>query len=140
MKKVFIFLIFNFIFSPLSAQDIAVLKYEGGGDWYGNPTALPNLASFCNENIDTKINEKPKNVEVGDIDIFQYPFLHMTGHGNVFFSDEDADNLRSYLLSGGFLHIDDNYGMQPYIIKELKKVFPNTELMLLFPPIPITDQ
>jgi len=131
MKKVFIFLIFNFIFSPLSAQDIAVLKYEGGGDWYGNPTALPNLASFCNENIDTKINEKPKNVEVGDIDIFQYPFLHMTGHGNVFFSDEDADNLRSYLLSGGFLHIDDNYGMQPYIIKELKKVFPNTELIEL---------
>ena len=131
MKKVFIFLIFNFIFSPLSAQDIAVLKYEGGGDWYGNPTALPNLASFCNENIDTKINEKPKNVEVGGIDIFQYPFLHMTGHGNVFFSDEDADNLRSYLLSGGFLHIDDNYGMQPYIIKELKKVFPNTELIEL---------
>jgi hypothetical protein len=131
MKKVFIFIIFNFIFSPLSAQDIAVLKYEGGGDWYGNPTALPNLASFCNENIDTKINEKPKNVEVGDIDIFQYPFLHMTGHGNVFFSDEDADNLRSYLLSGGFLHIDDNYGMQPYIIKELKKVFPNTELIEL---------
>jgi len=131
MKKVFIFLIFNFILSPLSAQDIAVLKYEGGGDWYGNPTALPNLASFCNENIDTKINEKPKNVEVGDIDIFQYPFLHMTGHGNVFFSDEDADNLRSYLLSGGFLHIDDNYGMQPYIIKELKKVFPNTELIEL---------
>ncbi len=131
MKKVFIFLIFNFIFSTLSAQDIAVLKYEGGGDWYGNPTALPNLASFCNENIDTKINEKSKNVEVGDIDIFQYPFLHMTGHGNVFFSDEDADNLRSYLLSGGFLHIDDNYGMQPYIIKELKKVFPNTELIEL---------
>ena len=131
MKKVFIFLIFNFILSPLSAQDIAVLKYEGGGDWYGNPTALPNLASFCNENIDTKINEKPKNVEVGGIDIFQYPFLHMTGHGNVFFSDEDADNLRSYLLSGGFLHIDDNYGMQPYIIKELKKVFPNTELIEL---------
>ena len=131
MKKVFIFIIFNFIFSPLSAQDIAVLKYEGGGDWYGNPTALTNLASFCNENIDTKINEKPKNVEVGDIDIFQYPFLHMTGHGNVFFSDEDADNLRSYLLSGGFLHIDDNYGMQPYIIKELKKVFPNTELIEL---------
>ena len=131
MKKVFIFLIFNFIFSPLSAQDIAVLKYEGGGDWYGNPTALPNLASFCNENIDTKINEKPKNVEVSDIDIFQYPFLHMTGHGNVFFSDEDADNLRSYLLSGGFLHIDYNYGMQPYIIKELKKVFPNTELIEL---------
>jgi hypothetical protein len=114
---------------PIYGQDIAVLKYKGGGDWYGNPTSLPNLIAFCNSNIATKINPKPEVVETGSADIFQYPLLHMTGHGNVFFSPEDAENLRNYLLSGGFLHIDDNYGLQPYITKELKKVFPNTELI-----------
>ncbi|MCL5127959.1 MULTISPECIES: DUF4159 domain-containing protein [unclassified Algibacter] len=112
-------------------QDLAILKYQGGGDWYGNPTALPNLIRFCNENIDTKINPKVENVEVSSPDIFQYPFLHMTGHGNVFFSETDIENLRNYLISGGFLHIDDNYGMQPYITKELKKVFPNKDLIEL---------
>ncbi len=120
-----------FLTSLCVAQDIAVLKYKGGGDWYGNPTSLPNLISFCNNNINTKINPKPEVVETGSLDIFQYPMLHMTGHGNVFFSPEDAENLRNYLLSGGFLHIDDNYGMEPYITKELKKVFPNTELVEL---------
>jgi hypothetical protein len=113
------------------AQDIAVLKYKGGGDWYSNPTSLPNLISFCNTNINTKINPKPEVVEVGSSDIFQFPILHMTGHGNVFFSNEDAQNLRNYLLSGGFLHIDDNYGLEPYITKELKKVFPDKELVEL---------
>jgi Domain of unknown function (DUF4159) len=113
------------------SQEIAVLKYKGGGDWYGNPTSLPNLIKFCNTNINTKIKERPQTVETGSIDIFQYPFIHMTGHGNVFFNDADSENLRNYLISGGFLHIDDNYGMQPYIVKELKKVFPNTELVEL---------
>ncbi len=113
------------------SQDLAILKYKGGGDWYSNPTALPNLIAFCNENIDTKMNDKPTSVEVGDSGIFQYPLLHMTGHGNVFFSEDDADNLRNYLISGGFLHIDDNYGMRPYITKELKKVFPNQDLVEL---------
>jgi Domain of unknown function (DUF4159) len=113
------------------SQEIAVLKYKGGGDWYGNPTSLPNLIKFCNTNINTKIKAKPQTVETGSIDIFQYPFIHMTGHGNVFFNDSDSENLRNYLISGGFLHIDDNYGMQPYIVKELKKVFPNTELVEL---------
>lgn len=115
----------------VSAQDLAIVKYKGGGDWYSNPTALPNLIVYCNETINTKMNPKPQTVEVGSLDIFQFPLLHMTGHGNVFFSEEDAENLRNYLLSGGFLHIDDNYGMQPYIEKELKKVFPNKELLEL---------
>ncbi|MEM1002363.1 MAG: DUF4159 domain-containing protein, partial [Bacteroidota bacterium] len=110
------------------AQEVAVLKYKGGGDWYSNPTALPNLVKYCNDNINTNIDEQIQTVEPGSTDIFQYPLLHMTGHGNVFFSSDDAENLRNYLLSGGFLHIDDNYGMKPYIIKELKKVFPNEEL------------
>lgn len=113
----------------LSAQEIAVLKYSGGGDWYGNPTSVPNLAKFCNQNINTRINPKTAVVEVGSPDIFSYPFIHMTGHGNVVFSDNDVINLRNYLTSGGFLHIDDNYGMDKYIRKELIKVFPDKELV-----------
>ncbi len=117
-----------FVIVASYGQKIAVLKYGGGGDWYSNPTALPNLIEFCNNSIDTKIQAKPETVEVGSVSIFQYPYLHMTGHGNVFFSDEEAKNLRTYLLSGGFLHIDDNYGMEPYLRRELKKVFPNKQL------------
>lgn len=122
------FSLFHFL---LFSQDIAIVKYKGGGDWYSNPTALPNLISFCNNNINTKINTKPQTVEVGSTDIFQFPFLHLTGHGNVFFTETEAENLRNYLTSGGFLHIDDNYGMQQYITKELKKVFPNQDLIEL---------
>lgn len=117
--------------SFLQAQEIAILKYEGGGDWYSNPTSVPNLIAFCNENIHTSIDAKVHEVEPGSTDIFQYPFIHMTGHGNVFFSEEDAENLRKYLLSGGFLHIDDNYGMNKYIRRELKKVFPEKDLQEL---------
>ena len=124
----FLFTLFSFF---LFSQEIAILKYKGGGDWYSNPTALPNLISFCNNNINTKITAKPETVETGSSDIFQFPFLHMTGHGNVFFSEAEAENLHNYLTSGGFLHIDDNYGMQQYVTKELKKVFPNQELVEL---------
>ena len=126
--------IFNIIFSllissgTLFGQEIAVLKYGGGGDWYANQTALPNLIRFCNQNINTRIKSNPQTVEVGSIDIFQFPLLHMTGHGNVFFTEEEALNLQKYLLSGGFLHIDDNYGLAPYLKKELKKVFPDKDL------------
>ncbi|WP_400079110.1 DUF4159 domain-containing protein [Winogradskyella sp. R77965] len=128
MKLFFSFLFSLFYFISF-AQEVAILKYKGGGDWYSNPTALPNLVKYCNDYIDTNINENIKTVEAGSTDIFQFPLLHMTGHGNVFFSDDDAENLRNYLVSGGFLHIDDNYGMEPYITKELKKVFPNSELI-----------
>ncbi len=131
MKKYVFILAFLSGHLFLSAQEIAVLKYQGGGDWYSNPTALPNLINFCNENIETSINSEPKTVEPGSSDIFQYPFLHMTGHGNVFFSREDAQNLRTYLMSGGFLHIDDNYGMNEFIRRELKKVFPEKDLVEL---------
>ena len=126
-KNLTLILVFSFCLTSY-AQDLAIVKYKGGGDWYSNPTALPNLIKFCNDNINTKMSPRPQTVEVGSIDIFQFPMLHMTGHGNVFFSDDDAENLRKYLLSGGFLHIDDNYGMEPFIKKELKKVFPNKEL------------
>ncbi|WP_189358429.1 DUF4159 domain-containing protein [Algibacter mikhailovii] len=130
MKKI-AFLIFSFaiITYNFQAQELATLKYKGGGDWYSNPTALPNLIKFCNSNINTRISPKPATVEVDNLDIFQYPITFMTGHGNVFFSESDAENLRNYLISGGFLHIDDNYGMEPFITEELKKVFPNKELI-----------
>lgn len=133
MRKALIPIILLVILSfnnPQSYQ-IALLKYQGGGDWYANPTSLPNLISFCNRNLGTKINAEPATVEVGSPDIFNYPFLHMTGHGNVVFNQHDAENLRSYLLSGGFLHIDDNYGMDPFIRPELKKVFPELDLVEL---------
>lgn len=110
---------------------LAVLKYSGGGDYYANPTALPNLISFCNENLGTSINKEVPYVEVGSSDLFQYPMVHMTGHGNVVFSASESENLRTYLMGGGFLHIDDNYGMNEFIRVELKKVFPNNELVEL---------
>lgn len=109
-------------------QKIGLVKYSGGGDWYANPTALPNLIGFSNVEIGTDLDPKPETVVVGSPDVFQYPFLHMTGHGNVVFSDEEAANLRTYLLAGGFLHIDDNYGMAQYLQKELPKIFPDKEL------------
>lgn len=109
-------------------QEIAVAKYSGGGDWYANPTSLPNLVKFCNQNINTKINTKIATVEPGSAELFLYPFVHMTGHGNVVFSASDVVNLKNYLSAGGFLHIDDNYGMDEYIRKEIKKIFPEASL------------
>ena len=122
------FLLFLFInISHNFSQQIAILKYEGGGDWYANQTALPNLISFCNLNINTKIDSKPQTVSADSKEIFNYPIVFMTGHGNVFFSGSAAQNLRNYLLSGGFLHISDNYGMDTYLRKEMKKVFPEID-------------
>jgi hypothetical protein len=106
---------------------IGLLKYNGGGDWYANPTSLPNLIKFCNKHINTNINPEPLTIEVGSANLFDVPFVHMTGHGNVVFSDSEVKNLRLYLESGGFLHIDDNYGMDKYIKREMKKVFPNQD-------------
>jgi len=110
---------------------IGVLKYNGGGDWYANPTALPNLVKFSNEKLSTSINPDVANVDVGSSDIFNYPFIHMTGHGNVVFSNQEAENLRNYLISGGFLHISDNYGMDKFIRPQMKKVFPELEFIEL---------
>ncbi|MDG1283478.1 MAG: DUF4159 domain-containing protein [Flavobacteriales bacterium] len=118
-------------FMQNSTFKLAVLKYDGGGDWYANPTALPNLIAFCNENIGTEIKKEPATVAVGSSDIFNYPFVHMTGHGNVVFSSNDVENLRKYLQAGGFLHVDDNYGMDPYVRSELNKLFPEHNLIEL---------
>lgn len=110
----------------------AILKYNGGGDWYANlATSLPNLIAFCNKNIGTSINPEQAVVEVGSPDIYNYPFIHMTGHGNVIFSDQEATNLRNYLISGGFLHVDDNYGLDKFIRPQMKKVFPELDFVEL---------
>lgn len=120
---------------------VAVLKYNGGGDYYANPTALPNLVRFCNSNLKTGLNEKDiPYVEAGSKAIFDYPFVHMTGHGNVVFSQPEVKNIRTYLEAGGFLHIDDNYGMDPFVRVELKKIFPNKDLTELPPNHPIFNQ
>ncbi|MCL3780499.1 DUF4159 domain-containing protein [Prolixibacteraceae bacterium JC049] len=119
---------------------LGLLKYNGGGDWYANPTSLPNLIKFCNDKLNTSIATQIENVEPGSPAIFNFPFLHMTGHGNVIFSESDVDNLRRYLEAGGFLHIDDNYGMNDYVRRELKKIFPNQELVELPYSHPIYHQ
>lgn len=122
--------IFLFLFAlTTQSQEIALIKYSGGGDWYANPTSLPNLISFCNQNIGTKIESKPVTVELSSSALFLYPFVHITGHGNILFSDSEVQNLRKYLLGGGFLHIDDNYGIDQYIRREMKRVFPEMDFI-----------
>lgn len=118
-------------FQPAGSVQIALMKYNGGGDWYANPTSLPNLISFCNTNIGTAINPEPATIEVGSPELFNYPLIHMTGHGNVVFSTQEAKNLRNYLLAGGFLHIDDNYGMDKFVRPQMKKVFPELDFIEL---------
>lgn len=131
MPILFILVLSFFVVNEPPTLKLGLLKYNGGGDWYSNPTALPNLAQFCNKNMGTNFDPNYGTVEVGSLDIFNYPFLHLTGHGNVVFSDREAANLRQYLMGGGFLHIDDNYGMDPYIRPAMKKVFPALELVEL---------
>lgn len=127
-KRIIIFILLT-NFKLLISQNLAVLKYDGGGDWYSNPTSLKNLILFCNENIKTNINLEPKVVDANDIEIFNYPIVFMTGHGNVLFTDAAIENLRTYLLAGGFLHIDDNYGMKKFVLPQIEKLFPNKELV-----------
>lgn len=130
MRKilVFIFILSMSVCHSQNTFQFAVLKYNGGGDWYANPTAIPNLIEFCNKNLSMNINKEVATVEVGSQEIFNYPFIHMTGHGNVVFSAAEAENLRNYLLGGGFLHISDNYGMDQFVRSELEKVFPDNKL------------
>ena len=126
----FIFITTSFIGQSHSFK-IGILKYNGGGDWYANPTALKNLIQFCNTNLNTNIDPMYDEIEVGNLSIFQYPWVHLTGHGNVVFSPKETNNLRNYLISGGFLHISDNYGLDPFIRKEMKKVFPEIDFVEL---------
>ena len=134
LKKIFASCLFFIILATNTSEaqvKIAKLKYDGGGDWYANKTALPNLINFCNQHMGTYLAAEEEVVEVGSRDLFLYPYIYMTGHGNVVFSSEDAENLRRYLVSGGFLHIDDNYGLDQFVRLEMKKVFPNLEFVEL---------
>lgn len=124
-------LLFLAVATQAQQMKLALLVYNGGGDWYANPTSLPNLATFCNQQLHTNFDTRQAEVEVGSQDIFNYPFIHMTGHGRWSLSDAEAQNLRKYLEGGGFLHIDDNYGLDPYVRPALKKVFPELELVEL---------
>jgi len=119
---------------------IALAKYSGGGDWYSDPTALPNLIDFCNKNLGTNINPEPSTIEIGSPEIFNFPFIHLTGHGNIVLSENETFNLRTYLNAGGFLHVDDNYGLNEYFRREIKKVFPDKELIELPASHPVFHQ
>ena len=132
-KLIFLWLAFTALSftSDEKPLKIALLKYNGGGDWYANPTSLPNLAKYCNQNQGMNLETNIPTVEVGSPELFNYPFVHMTGHGNVVFNEQELDNLRAYLGGGGFLHADDNYGMDPYIRPQLEKIFPGSKLVEL---------
>ncbi len=133
MKKIVIIVLFLGVFSAVKSQDvkIALLKYSGGGDWYANPTSLSNLVSFCNNNLHTQISTDVPAINIGSSELFNFPIAHLTGHGNVIFSPEETENIRKYLSSGGFLHISDNYGLDIFIRREMKKVFPGVDFVEL---------
>lgn len=131
-KIVFIsLLILSASYCHAQQMKLALMVYGGGGDWYANPTSLKNLAAFCNQNLKTNLSTQEAQIEVGSADIFNYPFIHATGHGRISFTDAEAQNLRLYLESGGFLHIDDNYGLDAYVRPEMKKVFPELDFVEL---------
>ncbi|MFA6200276.1 MAG: DUF4159 domain-containing protein [Bacteroidales bacterium] len=131
MRKTLI--IIAFLFSALTSlgqkNTIALLKYNGGGDWYANPTSLTNLINFCNKELGTSLSNDYATVDVGSSEIFLYPFVHLTGHGNVVFTEQETKNLRDYLIGGGFLHISDNYGLKKFIEPQMKKVFPELDFV-----------
>ena len=130
-----------FAFSPAPSYQIALLKYSGGGDWYANlETSLPNLIKFCNDNLKTNINPEQAIVDVGSPDLFNYPLVHITGHGNVVFNAQETENLRKYLIGGGFLEISDNYGIDKFIRIQMKRVFPELEFVELPTCHPIFHQ
>lgn len=122
-----LFLSFNLAGQNCSYK-LAKLKYEGGGDWYSNPSALPNLLKFLRLELNTPVCLEEEIVEPGSTRIFQYPFVYLTGHGNILLNDREAKNIRAYLEAGGFLLIDDNYGLNKYARREIEKIFPDKEL------------
>lgn len=137
--------LFAFLLLPVLSMapptiKIAKLKYNGGGDWYANKTALPNLIKFSNQQLNTNLVLEDDVVDVGSAELFNYPFVYLTGHGNIVFSDFEAKNLRNYLTNGGFLHADDNYGLDKFFRREMKKVFPELTFVELPYNHPIYNQ
>ncbi len=130
-----IFLLTGFILSTFAQGQgtftIARLKYNGGGDWYNDPSAEVNLLNFIKRNTNIKVDARYRFVEISSEEIFSYPFLFVTGHGNVVFSEDEVERLRLYLENGGFLYIDDDYGLDNAIRREMKKVFPAKDFIEL---------
>jgi len=132
MKFRLSFICFFLCFGTCYGQiKIAKVKYQGGGDWYANKTALPNLIEFTNQALHTNISSIAETIELSSSNLFRYPWIHLTGHGNVSFQSDEIKNLRTYLIGGGFLHIDDNYGLDASIRREMKKVFPELSFVEL---------
>ena len=132
LKVITLFLTLWPVIPALSAQNswaptICRVKYSGGGDWYSDPSSLPNLLKFINENTNVQLTTVEARISLEDNEIFNYPYLYLTGHGNVRFSESEIENLRRHLHSGGFLHADDNYGLDKSFRREMKRVFPNKE-------------
>jgi hypothetical protein len=127
-KLILLFCLFQQAIFAQQTNKIALVKYKGGGDWYSVVDALENLIKFSNKEVNTNFNPEYSTVDIGSAEIFNFPFLFLTGHGNVVIGDDEAENIRNYLLSGGFLYIDDDYGMDPFIRPVLKKIFPDNPL------------
>jgi Domain of unknown function (DUF4159) len=119
---------------------LALVKYNGGGDWYAVVTALENMAKFANAELKTNFAVEYNTVEIGSVDVFNYPFLFMTGHGNIVLSGQETDNLRTYLMAGGFMFVDDDFGMDSYIRPQLDKLLPDSKLVELPYSHPIFHQ
>ena len=139
MVRLLSILLITLLFAPawkLFAQDnytaqIARIKYGGGGDWYSDDKSLIELLRFAKSNTLLDLAPREEIVELSSDKLFSFPYLYLTGHGNVRFSDLEAERLRRYLEGGGFLHIDDNYGLDRHIRREMKKVFPDKEFIEL---------
>ncbi len=117
--------------NPQSPLTVARLHYDGGGDWYANPSSLPNLLAAVRERTGLSVGSRERVVRLTDADLWDLPYLYMTGHGNVVFSDAEVVLLRRYLEQGGFLHADDNYGMDQAFRREVARVFPDHPVVLV---------
>lgn len=133
VKKINILTILYLSMTILSAQafTIARIHYDGGGDWYADPSSLPNLLTFIQENTSIIVDQKEARIKLSDPNLHIHSYLFITGHGNIRFSEEEVGILRTFLLKGGFLHADDNYGMDASFRREMKRVFPEKELVPL---------
>lgn len=147
IQKLIILLVFSFqLFrailqaqtsSPAAGFVLGRLKYSGGGDWYNDPSCIPNLLTFLKSNTNVYVGADEKKVQILDEELFSLPILFLTGHGRIFFAEEEVPRLRKYLTQGGFLYADDDYGMDPYFRKEIQKIFPDKKLVELPPSHPI---
>ena len=125
----FFFFSFTYIYSEDLKHTICRVKYSGGGDWYSNPSSIPNLLKYININTNIKVHNEEVKISLENKDIFNFPYLYITGHGNIKFNKKEIQNLRLHLINGGFLHVDDNYGLDKSFRREIKKVFPNKNLV-----------